>query len=309
MLGADVDDWSTLADSTYIGSSANNPNTDWTSFIGGSYDDAQWVILALWKIADYKGARGENNSAYTSSAAKIYDIIAGQWDETCGGGVWWSSAHTYKNAITNQLFLLTSASGYLRGGGQTYLTNANNAWNWLENSGLRNSQGLWNDGLNMDTCQNNGETTWTYNQGVIASGLAALAVANSDTSLLDQAEITLDAVLADLTQGNILKESCDDAASGGATCDADQQIFKGVWTKHLQYYLDNANDAARTAKYSAFLGSQASAIYHYGKNADNDVGSVWYAPDQGGSVWSPKSSASGLAGLVSAGKYGPCPAF
>jgi len=38
--------------------------------------------------------------------------------------VWWSSANTYKNAITNELFLLTSASGYLRNNDQMYLDNA-----------------------------------------------------------------------------------------------------------------------------------------------------------------------------------------
>ena len=72
--------------------------------------------------------------------------------------------------------------------------------------------------------------------------------------------------------------------------------------KHVQYYLDQANSAARTAKYAPFLGSQSSAALHYGKNAANDVGSVWYAPDQGGSVFSPEASASGLACFVSAAK-------
>lgn len=38
--------------------------------------------------------------------------------------VWWSTAHTYKNAITNELFLLTSANGYLRNRNPTYLANA-----------------------------------------------------------------------------------------------------------------------------------------------------------------------------------------
>lgn len=61
-----------------------------------------------------------------NAAATIYDLIAAQWDDTCGGGVWWSTAHTYKNAVTNELFLYTSADGFLRGGGQTYLDNANN---------------------------------------------------------------------------------------------------------------------------------------------------------------------------------------
>ena len=41
--------------------------------------------------------------------------------------VWWSGAHTYKNAITNELFLLTSATAYLRTRNSTYLTNAQKA--------------------------------------------------------------------------------------------------------------------------------------------------------------------------------------
>jgi hypothetical protein len=63
-----------------------------------------------------------------------------------------------------------------------------------------------------------------------------------------------------------------------------------------------ANSATRTAKYSSFLGSQSSAVYHYGTNANGDIGSVWYAPSQGGSIFSPESGASGLAALVADAK-------
>ena len=38
--------------------------------------------------------------------------------------VWWSSDKTYKNAITNELFVLTSAEGHIRNGDQKYLDNA-----------------------------------------------------------------------------------------------------------------------------------------------------------------------------------------
>ncbi|KJA19950.1 glycoside hydrolase family 76 protein [Hypholoma sublateritium FD-334 SS-4] len=306
MLATGTDQFASVADESFIGQSANNPNTNWASLLGGSNDDAGWVVLSLWKMADYKANRGLSNTAFLNAASEIYNIIAGQWDDTCGGGVWWSTAHTYKNAITNELFLLLSASGFLRNGNPTYLANAQKAWAWISASGMRNSQGLFNDGLDSSTCQNNGETTWTYNQGVIASGLAALFVATGDSTLLDQAEITLDATVALLTAGtSILKESCDDALAGGSVCDADQQIFKGVWTKHLQYYLDMAG-SSRVAKYSGFLGSQESAVFHFGTDASDDVGSVWYAPNQGGSIFTPKTSASGLAAHVSAAKYGPC---
>jgi len=185
------------------------------------------------------------------------------------------------------------------------LDNAVNTWNWLSNSGMRNSAGLWNDGL-TDSCTNNGQETWTYNQGVIASGLGALYSATGNSSLLTQAEITLDATVVNKVQGDILRESCDDAASGGSVCDADQQLFKGLWMKHVQYYLDSAADASRIAKYAGFLHAQSSAVYHYGTDADDDVGSVWYAPNQGGSVFTPKTSASGLAAHISNAKYGTC---
>ncbi|KAJ7783162.1 glycoside hydrolase family 76 protein [Mycena metata] len=256
-------------------------------------DDALWVVLALWKIADYKIARGLSATPYLNSALTIYNIIAGQWDNTCGGGVWWSTAHTYKNSITNELFLLVSATGALNFPTQAaFLTNANLAWNWLKNSGLRNSAGLWNDGLTQDgTCKNNGQTTWTYNQGVIASGLSALSA---------------DATIKTMSTNNILRESCDNAAAGGAVCNQDQQIFKGIWTKSVQYYLDRANDPARNAKYSAYLGSQSSAVIHFATDAAGDPGSVWYAPNAGGSIWTPKTSASGLEAHIAAAKYGPC---
>ncbi|KAJ8481984.1 hypothetical protein ONZ45_g15112 [Pleurotus djamor] len=283
MLGANTNDFSTVADNSFLGRAALNPSTNWVNFIGGSYDDAQ------------------------TSAAKIYDIIANQWDDHCGGGVWWSSARDYKNAITNELFLLTSASGYIRNRQLTgYLDNAKKTWTWLSNSGMRNGDGLFNDGLDFNTCRNNGQTTWTYNQAVVASGLGALYAATGDRSLLDQAELTLDATIRHLATNNILRETCDNAVGGGAVCNQDQQIFKGLWTKHVQYYLDSANDASRTAKYAPFLGSQMSAVFHFGTNANNDIGSVWYAPDQGGSIFTPKTSASGLAAHVAAAKYGPC---
>ncbi|KNZ80518.1 Mannan endo-1,6-alpha-mannosidase DCW1, partial [Termitomyces sp. J132] len=306
MLATGTDQFSTVADTSFIGRFALSSNTDWQSVLAGSNDDAGWIVLALWKIADYKNSRGQDSSAYVDSASKIYNIIATQWDDTCGGGVWWSTAHTYKNAITNELFLRLSAEGFLRGSGQTYLDNALKTWSWLSGSGMRNSQNLWNDGLNFDDCQNNGQTTWTYNQGVIASGLGALYAATGNSSLLAQGELTLDATIAHLSTNNILRESCDDAVAGGPVCNQDQQIFKGIWTKHLQFYLDYANDPTRVAKYSSWLGSQTSAVYHYGTNANNIVGSVWYAPDQGGSIFTPKTDASGLAAHIAAAKYGPC---
>ncbi|KAJ7262191.1 glycoside hydrolase family 76 protein [Mycena haematopus] len=295
MLATGTNQFGAVADQSYIGRSAQDSSTaNWQNVLGGSNDDAQWVIMALWKIADYKISRGLSATAHFGFYGIVSDSLPGQWDSVCGGGVWWSTAHTYKNAITNELFLLVSATGAINYPNQApYLANAKKAATWLLNSGMRNSQGLWNDGLTQDgSCKNNGQTTWTYNQGVIASGLSALYAVTGDSSLLTQAEITLDATISLLSTNNISRNR-------GSVCDADQQIFKGIWTKSLQFYLDRANSAARNAKYSGFLGSQSSAVFHYGTDAANDVGSVWYAPKLA-------TSASGLEAHIAAAKYGPC---
>lgn len=72
--------------------------------------------------------------------------------------------------------------------------------------------------------------------------------------------------------------------------------------KHLQYFLDMANDPVRTAKYAPIISAQASAVLHYGKNSNNDIGSVWYAPSTGGSIFQPEATTSGLAAIVAAAK-------
>lgn len=62
-------------------------------------------------------------------------------------------------------------------------------------------------------------------QAVIASGLGALYVADggSNKTFLQQAQVSLDATIhSSLTYNNILKESCDNAKSGGSPCDKDQ---------------------------------------------------------------------------------------
>jgi len=106
-----------------------------------------------------------------------------------------------------------------------------------------------------------------------------------------------------MTVKGFLKESCDDATH--STCDEDQLIFKGVFTKHLQYYIDQAGDAAR-AKYGIFLTVQSVGVYLYATGSDEYPGSVWYARNNGGSMFSPRSMASGMEAHIAAAKYGIC---
>ncbi|KZV74829.1 glycoside hydrolase family 76 protein [Peniophora sp. CONT] len=303
MLGAGVTTWENVGNTWDVVTAAQaNANIDWYSYNQGFNDDAQWLILALYKIFDYKNSHGQASSFYLDTAKKIYSAVAAEWDTgTCGGGVWWNTDHGYKNAITNELFLYTSARGYQITGDATYLANAQKTWTWLKNSGMRNSQGLWNDGLDSSTCQNNGQNTWTYNQGVILSGLGQMYQITGDSTYITEAQTTIDAVIAHSTVNGVIKEICDDSA--GASCNGDSEEFKGAFMKHLQYFLDNA-PAATQAKYKDFVTKQYNGILS-ATNGNNDVGTNWYS-GTGGSVFGIQATDSGLAGITNAAKWGAC---
>jgi hypothetical protein len=52
MLAAGNDAFSTLAQTSYLGKLAlAGSATNWNNVLGGSNDDAQWIILALWKVS------------------------------------------------------------------------------------------------------------------------------------------------------------------------------------------------------------------------------------------------------------------
>lgn len=102
---------------------------------------------------------------------------------------------------------------------------AKDQWDWFKGSGIINDQNLINDGLEIDSddsCFNNGDTVWSYNQGVILGGLVELSRATGDFGYLSGATSIAEAAIEALSEGGILHESCE--ANG---CGADGSQFKG----------------------------------------------------------------------------------
>lgn len=80
-------------------------------------------------------------------AQVIFDDMTKGWDGVCGGGTWWSTDRTYKNAIANELFLTVAARLYERTSQGSYLDWANKEWGWFDKSGMIKARNLVNDGL------------------------------------------------------------------------------------------------------------------------------------------------------------------
>jgi predicted alpha-1,6-mannanase (GH76 family) len=245
------------------------------NFINTYYDDQQWWALAWIDAYDLTG-----NAPYLSMAETIFsNVAANGWDTSvCGGGVWWSTAKTYKNAIPNELFLTLAAALANRTTGTAssgYLGWAQKEWAWFKASGMINAQNLVNDGLNStnpSACTNNGATTWTYNQGVILGGLVELYRADRDETLLPEAESIASAGISHLSVNGILAEP-------GNLTGGDGPQFKGIFMRNLmELYQALPGTSAQAEQYQSFAEANAQSIWKNDRNATNELGGVWQGP-------------------------------
>src|SRR5215831_2967324 len=172
---------------------------NYQGFINGFYDDEGWWALA-W-ISAYDLTRDEQ---YLTAANDIFQDMAGGWDDFWGGGIYWGKCDGtpdragvaaiprgwtggYKNAIANELFIAVAAALGLRyrrrdptgAGDAGYQQWAVRGWEWFSSPSphgiaMINEASLINDSPGMQGVNNNTQSVWSYNQGVILSGLCDL---------------------------------------------------------------------------------------------------------------------------------------
>ncbi|KAK5129402.1 hypothetical protein LTR08_003289 [Meristemomyces frigidus] len=232
-------------------------------------------------------ALGQADIARFAHRAHIfYNIVQSQFDTSlCGGGITWNPALApYKNAITNELFISSSIGMYLYFPGDTdtdpypspayvnatnttlpalpalaahnpsLLTTAVEEYAWFKTHNFTDAQGLIVDGFhisdNQTTCDQRNEMVYTYNQGVLLSGLRQLWEATGDAMYLTDGYAFVQTVInatgwyarsaaeagqwTGLGRNGIMEDYCD----APANCSQDNQIFKGIYFHHLDLFCD-----------------------------------------------------------------------
>jgi uncharacterized protein YyaL (SSP411 family) len=258
---------------------------------GGNFENTSDDDTAWWALAWLQAYELTHKPSYLHMAETDANYIHQDWDSTCGGGVWWQrNPRSYKNAITNELFLELTAWLHNDIRGDTkYLAWAKSEWSWFDHSGMINKDNLINDGLD-NNCANNGQPTWTYNQGVILAGLAQLYRATGKRALLAEAERLASAAIRHLAAGGVLTEPCaTDACADRFGTSA--QSFKGIFVSDLKVLAVTA----RTSQFNRFFSAQARSIETHDTSAQHQFGVSWAGPIAG--VTS-SSQASALAALV-----------
>lgn len=261
------------------------------NFLSRAIDDAGWWGLAWLNAYDLTG-----DAKYLEMAETIGEFMHGYWDpSTCGGGVWWNAERTYKNAVTNGQYIKLTAMLHRRiPGDWQWRDRAVTAWDWYTQIGMVGEDGLVDDGL-TDDCRNNGQTVWTYNQGLPIGAGVELYRITGDEAYLDTARELADAAIGSgtLFVDGVLTESCD---AGGNPCDDNQKQFKGIFMRYLTEL-----DTATGGEYRSVSAAQADAVWNQARDPLNRMGVRWDGSSEPGrpNVADWRTQASGLSALLS----------
>lgn len=273
-----------------------------------AYDDMLWVVLGWLEsikfVTNHSEAHyseegeawhGEQWTPSFAHRARIFwDLASKGWDVSlCNGGMVWSPyLAPYKNAITNELWIAASISMYLYFPGDDnaspfvlappstsspadahnpkYLAAAIEAYKWLHDSNMTDSQGLYVDGYHVSgwsdrkpknypehntECDARNEMVYTYNQGVLLSGQRGLYEATGARSYLEEGHQLIKDVIAatgwSLKDNGVLTDDeahghdlgkwhglgrsgvLEEACDAAAYCSQNGQTFKGIFFHHL----------------------------------------------------------------------------
>ena len=256
------------------------------AFLNNFYDDEGWWALA-WIDVYELDPHSADAHRYLETAIMIFKDMAGGWDETCGGGIWWSKDRKYKNAIANELFLSVAAKLALHARGKQrrlYLSWADREWRWFLQSGMINDSNLINDGLD-ESCKNNGKTTWSYNQGVLLGGLAALSTTERHADLLPDAGSVAHAAIAHLTdRQGILHDPCE------PDCGEDGVSFKGIFNRNLA----QLEMVERDPQFVHFLQANAMSLWTHARTSEDGFSVTWSGPPSAGNAGAQASALDAL---------------
>ena len=220
-----------------------NRGSSWT--YNNYNDDITWAVIAFLRAYQITGNANFRNIAKTNFDA----MYARGWDNSLGGGIWWSTDKSCKNACINGPASIAAYLLYQTYNDSSYLTKAQNIYNW-ERSKLFNP----NTGEVYDNLSASGVlTTWvfTYNMGTFIGAANYLGQTGDAQSA---ANTTRDKLC---NNGGLFPNSGTGGDGGG---------FNGIFLRWMVKYM---NDRGVQSSYLPWLQLNANAAWNVRRTADN----------------------------------------
>lgn len=216
-------------------------------------DDIMWAVLAF-----ARGGQDIGNSNYCNIAKANFDACyARAWDAKLGGGLYWSTADSSKNACVNGPGAIAAYLLYKIYHDPGYLIKAANIYNW-ERAVLFNAS----SGQVYDNIKTNGvldQAPTTYNQGTFIGAANFLNQTND-------AALAADYTMNHMTSAGILPEYGIDQNNSG---------FNAIFIRWMARFM---KDRGLQGVYQPWLQDNANAAWNVRRTTDNLSWCQWLQP-------------------------------
>lgn len=232
----------TRMDNLLQGMQVKNGNTILNHF----YDDMEWMTLACLRAYE-----ATSDARYKTAATTLWADIQGGWDDTFGGGIYWTKDRQNKNTPANAPASIIASRIYQLDRKPEDLEWAKKIYQWQKNNLVDPTSGLVWDGL--DASGTNKDWKFTYNQGVFIGAAVELYKLTGDNTYINDALRTANNALgSEFTKDNIFKDE------GGG----DGGLFKGVLVRYMMLLItDGSISGTDQAKFANSLLLNAQTMW------------------------------------------------
>ena len=199
------------------------------SEFGGKWnDDMLWYSIPVMTGAEIfgKDTKMPGGVSYLQLAVTTYDQVMSQWDNICGGGIFWirsqrrsgktrnNESYGYKSAITNAQAILHAAKLGVLTGDKKYFEDGDRIYKWMVSSGTISPSFDVYDGIDAAPDASRGQCAranllLSYKSGMTSGALAVLGGATKNQMYIDVAQNIFRKGVQLFTQNGIIFDPCE----------------------------------------------------------------------------------------------------
>lgn len=204
----------------------------------GNDDQGFWGITAMAAAERNFTNPGDDKPGWLYLAQSVFNQMCGRWDEQhCEGGLrWqiytWNTGYDYKNTVSNGCFFNIAARLARYTGNTTYSDWAEKIYDWLVEVDFYSPDNgtLWDGASLNQNCSQHSYGEWTYNYGLMMSGMAYLYDYTNGSSVWEDRVTSMWGRAKVFFDDKVMYEA---ACQPYGRCNNDQRCFRGIFSRFL----------------------------------------------------------------------------